>query len=390
MASVQYEDGFIIGGPKRAKLTPNFSLGEFASRGIVPVHQELVGALQRLRTAQGGPIKILRAPASGGPGPAKAGLFAFVQADDQERLVSGARALVKEGVLAKAGVRGGRLCVEVHRPGEAPPVSARPAFGHALTVTATFETGGLAPFETVTGNFDGAGMSFGPIQSNFTSGTLQDLFREFIATDKRRVRACFGDGDDYAELLRVLGSSRAKQIAWADSKSIGARKAKVAQPWRGYFQAVGREPKFQAIMVAQAYNHYGRAVIKALNWLAGVSSIPVRNFSCLAALFDLCVQQGSLDRAHKQIRARVAEEQPKDEHELVRIAVTERGRRANQRWRADCVSRRLSILERRPVTVRESGRIATRRNLNLYLLRDTKVRGLESYLVGNPGRREVG
>lgn len=388
MAGVRYEDGFVVGGPSRAKLTPNFSLSEFASRGVVPVHLELVGALQRLRSAQGGPIKILRAPASGAPGQAKAGRFAFVQADDHARLASGARALVKEGVLEKARVRAGQLCVEVHQPGEAPPVAARPAFSQALTVTATFETGGLAPFETVTGNFDEAGMSFGPIQSNFKSGTLQELFREFIASDARKVRACFGD--DYAEWERVLGSSRAKQIAWADSKSIGARKARIAQPWRGHMQEIGREEKFQAIMVAQAYQHYGGAVIKALNWLSGVTPVRVRGFSCLAALFDMCVQQGSLDKAHTRIRQRVQAEQPKDEHDLVRIAVTERGRKARERWRADCVSRRLSILERRPVRVSESGRTATRGNLNLYLLRDTNVRGLESYLVGNPGHREVG
>jgi hypothetical protein len=388
MTSVQYEEGFIVGGPKRSKLTPNFALGEFASGGLIPVHQELVGALQWLRTTLGKPIKLLRTPPSENPSGGRAGLFAFVKADDQKLLVSHARALVKDGVLAEARVRDPGLYVEVHRPGKAPPVSAKPAFGHALTVTATFETGGLTPFETVTGNFDDAGMSFGPIQSNFKSGTLQDLFKSFIATDERRVESCFGG--DYAEWLEVLNSSRAKQIAWADSRSIGARKAKVAQPWRGYLEGIGREKKFQAIMVAQAYEHYGGAVIKALSWLSGVSPIRIRGFACLAALFDLCVQQGSLDRAHHRIRKRVEQEQPENEHALVRIAVTERGRTANKRWRADCVSRRLSILERRPVTVRESGKTATRGNLNLYLVRDTKVRGLDSYLVGSPGKREVG
>lgn len=392
MASgVTYEGGFIVGGSPGAKLTPNFRLREFSDRsGRVHIHRELVSSLQVLRSAYEEPIEIVSQKPSGALGRNRRGLFAWIRGTDGPRLRAEAKALVRSGWLNKATARDGQIFVEVHEPGRIPPVPARRAFAFALTVTATFETGGLRPFEAVTGNFDKAGMSFGPIQSNFGSGTLQELFRDFRSASESRLRACFGGGADYEEWLRVLESSREKQIAWADARSIGSNKARVAQPWRRYLENVGRQKKFQDIMVAQAYTGYGSAMVKSVNWLAGVAPIPVRHNACLASLFDLCVQQGGLDKAHRQIRRRVEQEQPRDEFDLVRIAVTERGKRANERWRADCVSRRLTILDLEPVSVTESGFSATRRNLNLYLIRDAKVRGLESYLVSNRGKPGVG
>ena len=50
-------------------------------------------------------------------------------------------------------------------------------------------------------------------------------------------------------------------------------------------------------------------------------------------------------------------------------------------WRADCISRRLGILYREPVTVKESGTTAARQNLRVYLVRDVAVRGAEKYLT---------
>ena len=64
----------------------------------------------------------------------------------------------------------------------------------------------------------------------------------------------------------------------------------------------------------------------------------------------------------------------------MRVAVVERGATATERWRADCISRRLSILDRHPVRVTHSGRTATRTNRNLYLLRSVRVTGVATAL----------
>ena len=93
------------------------------------------------------------------------------------------------------------------------------------------------------------------------------------------------------------------------------------------------------------------------------------------------MQQGSLDKAHDAIRRRVRNEQPQDQFHLTRIAVEERGRTASTPWRADCISRRLCILEREPVKVAEAGQTAERDNPNLFLLRNAPVKQVEKYLT---------
>ncbi len=42
----------------------------------------------------------------------------------------------------------------------------------------------------------------------------------------------------------------------------------------------------------------------------------------LSALYDRCVQQGSLNKAHDTIRKRVERERPENQFQLVRIAVS--------------------------------------------------------------------
>ena len=71
---------------------------------------------------------------------------------------------------------------------------------------------------------------------------------------------------------------------------------------------------------------------------------------------------------------------PSTEIELTHIAVEERGKCAKNRWRADCISRRLGILYREPIFIYESGHKAYRDNPKMYMLRNLKVSGTEKYL----------
>lgn len=79
----------------------------------------------------------------------------------------------------------------------------------------------------------------------------------------------------------------------------------------------------------------------------------------------------TVNRARSEIEERIREQSPKDQFELVGLAVEERGRKASPAWRADCVSRRLGILNGVPHTV--DGR--QRANLNFYMLRDVRIEG---------------
>lgn len=377
---LKYENDYLIGAPARAWVTPNFMLSEYAGAdGRVRIHRELVASVQVLRNALGAALGIAGVAPAGGLGRGLEGRFVWLKADDMAKLEATARQLMKDGHFLRVEPRGKQLYVEMPDPANLPAMAPEKALDQAIAVTAGFETSG-DPYLQVTGNFDGAGLSFGPLQVNFKTGTLQELFRRFQARDELRLRACFGPlWPEWQRVLRL--PSRAQQVAWADALSRGPRKADFEPRWKAVLQAVGSEPAFRAEMLRYAYDTYGRKLIVALAWLRGLTPLRIGNFRCLAALYDLCVQQGSLDKAHDAIRRRVLREQPRDEFHLTRIAVEERGRTASPQWRADCISRRLCILEREPVKVLEAGQAAERDNPNLYLLRNAPVSQIERYLL---------
>jgi hypothetical protein len=381
MASgLKYDDDYLIGGPARARVTPNFQLSEYArADGTVRVHRELLAAVQRVREELGTGVSIAGVVPRGGLGAGIEGRFGWLKAADPAALADAARRVARDGWLARVEPRGEQVYVEMYDPSKLPALAAERALDLAIAVTAAFETSG-DPYLQVTGNFDGAGLSFGPLQVNLGTGTLQALFRRFAARDEATLRACFGAlWDEWQRMLRL--PSRAAQVRWADALSRGPRKAAFDPAWTKALQAVGRQPVFRAEWLRYAYDTYGRKLVVALAWLKGVRPIPIRNFRCLAALYDLCVQQGSLDKAHAAIRRRIERENPQDEFALTRIAVEERGRTANAQWRADCISRRLCILEREPVRVIESGQSAQRDNPQLHLLRNARVHQMERWLA---------
>ena len=374
-----YDKDCIVGGPARTLVTPNFRLSEYARPdGSVRVHRELVAAVQVVRNDLGQGVSIAGVTPRGAVGRSLEGRFAWLKATSLADLAASAARAVRDGWLAKAEPRGDVLYVEMPDPDNLPALAAERALDLAIAVTAAFETSG-DPHQQVTGNFDGAGLSFGPLQVNLGTGTLQELFRRHTARDEARLRTCFGAlWPEWQRMLKL--PSRVQQVKWADALSRGSNKAGFDPAWTAALQAVGRDPVFRTEMLGYAYDTYGRKLIVALAWLKGVRPVAIRNFRCLAALYDLCVQQGSLDRAHAAIRRRIEREDPRDQFALTRIAVEERGRAANPQWRADCISRRLCILEREPVRVVESGLVAERDNPQLYLLRNAPVNQMERYL----------
>lgn len=361
---------YVLGGPPTRRLTPNFRLSEFQrADGSVRVHRELVSALQILRDWFGRSISV---NADVGSGDGADGLAAVVRGTPRDELVSRARNLQALGVFSSVEEDADSVTVAIPDPDHLPSIDMAQALNTAFSITSAFETTG-DKFQQVTGNFDDAGLSFGPAQVNFRSGTLAPMFEEFRQTDEATLRACFDDPTDYEEWFSVLASNRDTQIEWADAISTGRGKHEVAEPWKTYLKAVGRVPAFRVIMVQRILESYGGKLKKALAYLREVRDIPIDHLRCICSLYDLVIQQGSLKRADAEIRARVEAEDPRDQFHLVRIAVEERGRKANQRWRADCMSRRVGILEGKPVVVSESDHETQRANLKFYMLRDVRI-----------------
>jgi hypothetical protein len=118
-----------------------------------------------------------------------------------------------------------------------------------------------------------------------------------------------------------------------------------------------------------------------LNWLRTVWPHPITDLRCFCALFDLCTQQGSLDKAHAEIMARILSDKPKNQKEMVQIACEERAKTANGDWRATCMSRRLGILYDAPVSCTQNGKTAEVENPYFSLLPEMEVHGVQQFLA---------
>jgi hypothetical protein len=369
---VTWDKGFIVGGDGNRRLTPNFRLKEFKSEtGNIRVHRELVSALQMLRERFGKSISVSKTDDDG--------LGAKLAGHSVTELLAAADRVMAHHLFDQVVQQGDEVHVRIPNPDRLPEIELEQALETAFSVTSGFETSGDR-FQQVTGNFDGAGISFGPVQWNFKSKTLAPLFRKFEETDGTALRACFTDEIDYEDWFKVLDLPVDQQIEWANNISTGRGGHDVVQPWKGYLQAVGRVEKFRTIMVEQALRKYGARLLKAVKYLQGLKpGVEIDHLRCLCSLYDLVIQQGSLDKARQAIEDRVEQENPRNQFELVGIAVEERGRKANPQWQSDCVSRRLGILQGVPKTVEDRQRA----NINFYMLRDVRIRGAQALMAAD-------
>jgi hypothetical protein len=372
MWSVDWENGFVVGGDGNRRLTPSFRLKEFRRPdGTVRVHRELVSGLQFLRDRFGKPLSVRRTEADG--------LGAVVAADQVTELLEAAAAVRERRIFERVDRQDGGVLVRIPDVGHLPSIELEQALETAFSVTSAFETAG-DKFQQVTGNFDGAGLSFGPAQVNFGTGTLVPLFRAFKKADEAALRNCFTDKDDYDDWLKVMELPIPEQIEWANSVTAGRGGHDVVEPWKSHFRAVGRVDRFRQIMVESILREYGARMVRAIQALQRLKpGIQIDHLRCICSLYDLVVQQGSLDKAWPAIEERVNRENPPDQFALTHIAVEERGRKALPQWRADTVSRRVGILKGVPETVDDRQRA----NINFYMLRDVRVRSTEELLSGD-------
>ena len=146
----------------------------------------------------------------------------------------------------------------------AAPLASQGLDYRCLALTGTFETGKGVPecFSGITGDFDGQGISYGALQWNFGTGSLQPLLRDMVQTHEAIARNIFGPHFDALAAALALGDgaqARADLLVFARSIQHPV-KYQVFEPWRGYAKALGRTPEFQAIQVQHAHQAYERAL----------------------------------------------------------------------------------------------------------------------------------
>jgi hypothetical protein len=144
--------------------------------------------------------------------------------------------------------------------------------------------------------------------------------------------------DRHAELLAMLDRSQPEQLAWA--RSIQDQKHAIVEPWRSMFIALGADKTFQDIQLESAENYRRNAIQLWRQYALG-------SRRALALMFDIAVQNGSIDRVvHDRIFSDFAQVPPDGEDaevERMRIIANRRAEAAAPQWVEDVRARKLLI-----------------------------------------------
>jgi peptidoglycan hydrolase-like protein with peptidoglycan-binding domain len=205
-----------------------------------------------------------------------------------------------------------------------------PVFERALSLTAAFEGHG---FSLAQGNFDGAGITWGIVGFTLASGSLGEVIGKIRRQCPGLLEEAFRSNEP--KLRAILNMPKEKQLAWADSVSMGANKARLAEPWRRAFDWLGEQPAVRAIQATLAQRlYFDPARDTARRW--GLSSE-----LGLALCFDIHVQNGGIKPSAARVLAkRSGGTGEQSLRELIADAVAEA---SAPRWRENVRARKLAI-----------------------------------------------
>jgi len=205
-----------------------------------------------------------------------------------------------------------------------PPVRDR-----ALGLTSHFEGHG---FTLAQGNFDGAGITWGIIGFTLSGGELKQILREI---KPELVRQAFGAKTD--QLLGVLKLPMRQQIAFADSISLGASKARLAEPWRSAFRTLGEFPEVQEVQLRHVEEDYFQPALQT------AKDFGLKTELGTALAFDVHVQNGGIKAAaREQIRKELAAHPVGAERDL-RIIIAHAVADKATKFREDVRERKLTL-----------------------------------------------
>jgi hypothetical protein len=163
----------------------------------------------------------------------------------------------------------------------------------AFKVTAWFECGENI-WNSVSGNFDGMGLSFGPRQNNFGQGSLQPLLKkadklaileEYFPPEKLRVLRSILD-------MPLIEDQTKKVISYMNDQSNH-----ILTDWKLCWVQLGSDVKMQAIIMNDAEEAMKRAN-ELCSWIAKSDVQTVRMY-CLA--YDIINQNGNLPSALRML-----------------------------------------------------------------------------------------
>lgn len=203
----------------------------------------------------------------------------------------------------------------------------------SLQLTAAFEG---HDFPLAQGNWDGAGLTWGIIGFTLKHGEVSKIILEIFNREPGLVRQAFGKPTD--DLIEIMRASKAKQLAWADSISMGPKKVRLAEPWRSAFQRFGEIEEVRALQIELADRDYFQPAVQT------AKDYGLKAELGLALSFDIHVQNGGIKpSARKEIKKHLAEHPVTSEQELRVIIANAVADKAKPEIREDVRLRKLTI-----------------------------------------------
>jgi hypothetical protein len=148
-----------------------------------------------------------------------------------------------------------------------------------------------ASYGVASGNFDGAGGSYGIIQFNWLSGTCQPIFKDMFNYHAADMADSFTNTADYNTFYDVVfNRTTTNQIAWGETISDQTNKHKLLPTWAGYFATLGTKKSYQDRQDTACIPYWNNAK----TWVSNYGLWTRRGY---ALMFDIAVQFGSVSSA---------------------------------------------------------------------------------------------
>jgi peptidoglycan hydrolase-like protein with peptidoglycan-binding domain len=237
------------------------------------------------------------------------------------------------------------LLGEPHAP--CPGLMGADLLPRCIAVTGVFETSTPPPdcYAGVTGNFDGMGISFGVLQQNIGSKSLQPMLRRVKNEHPALIASIFGstDGDEIAGIIRLDEKTAAgfeRQMDWA--RGLNDQNNRITEPWRRNFRTLGGTPEYIAIQRDAAEELFNRA-------LGACREFGLTSERAVAVLFDVMTQNGGIPiECARNIRDRLSglpatPEGGPHEVAVLEIIAVERAKFSRPEFQDDVRSRKLSL-----------------------------------------------
>jgi Putative peptidoglycan binding domain len=163
------------------------------------------------------------------------------------------------------------------------PAPTPSIFDRCLQLTADFEGHG---FQTIAGNFDGAGLTWGIIGYTLQHGEIQNILDEVQQRSPALIDSAFGGLKPI--LLSQLRKPWPEQLQWTNSISIGSNKVRIEEAWERAFATLGSDPDVQEIQLRRVkkYRDIGDR---------DANRFHLKTEAGIALCFDIAVQNGGID-----------------------------------------------------------------------------------------------